>query len=122
MCDNTAPIPDLVAVPGISPANPLSFLDNALTGVRQYHAVMAALDLGLFEHLREQTTGPTCAQALGCRPEIVTLLCEGLITLGLLEKTGEHYRDSEITLTCLVRDAPFPQHRAIAFQRKLAGF
>ncbi|MDO9326413.1 MAG: methyltransferase [Methanoregula sp.] len=122
MCDNTAPIPDLAAVPGIFPVNPLSFLDNALTGVRQYHAVMAALDLGLFEHLREPKTGPACAQALGCRPEIVTLLCEGLVTLGLLEKTGEHYQDSGITLACLLRDAPFPQHQAIAFQRKLAGF
>ena len=91
MCDNTSPVPDLAAVPGISPANPLSFLDNALTGVRQYHAVMAALDLGLFEILREPKTGPECARALGCRPEIVTLLCEGLVTLGLLEKTGERF-------------------------------
>lgn len=122
MCNNTAPIPDLTAVPGISPANPLSFLDNALTGLRQYHAVMAALDLGLFEHLREPKTGPACALALGCRPEIVSLLCDGLVSLGLLEKNGEHYRDSGITLACLVRDAPFPQHQAIAFQRKLAGF
>jgi len=122
MCDNTAPIPDLAAVPGISTANPLSFLDQALTGVRQYHAVMAALDLGLFEHLREPKTGPECALALGCRPEIITLLCEGLVTLGLLKKTGEQFRDSEITLNCLVAGAPFPQQHAIAFQRKLAGY
>jgi hypothetical protein len=122
MCDNTVPVPDLAAVPGLSPANPLSFLDNALTGVRQYQAVMAALDLGLFEQLRKPMTGPACAQALRCRPEIVALLCEGLVTLGLLEKTGELYRDTDITLTCLVSDAPFPQHRAIAFQRNLAGF
>ncbi|MFA6225044.1 MAG: methyltransferase [Methanoregula sp.] len=122
MCDNTDPIPDLAAVPGISPANPLSFLDNALTGVRQYHAVMTALDLGLFEHLREPKTGPACALALGCRPEIVTLLCEGLVTLGLLEKTGEQFRDSEITLNGLVDGAPFPQQHAIAFQRRLAGY
>ena len=122
MCDNTTQIPDLAAVPGRSTANPLSFLDNALTGVRQYHAVMAALDLGLFEHLREPKTGSECAQALGCRPEIVTLLCEGLITLGLLEKKGDQFHNSEITQTCLVRDTTFPQQHAIAFQRKLAGY
>ena len=99
-----------------------AFLDPALAGLRQYHAVMAALDLGLFEVLREPMTGPECARVLGCRPEIITLLCDGLVTLGLLEKTGERYRDSAITQACLVRDAPFPQQQAIAFQRKLAGY
>jgi O-methyltransferase domain len=122
MCDNTAPIPDLAAVPGISPSNPLSFLDNALTGVRQYHAVMAALDLRLFEIFRQPKTGSEGALELGCRPEIVTLMCDGLVTIGLLEKKGERFQDSEITLTCLVKDAPLPQQHAIAFQKKLAGF
>lgn len=122
MCDHTSPVPDLAAVPGISTATPLSFLDPALAGLRQYHAVMAALDLGLFEVLHESKTGPECALALGCRPEIITLMCDGLATLGLLEKTGEHYRDSGITQACLVSDAPFPQQQAIAFQRKLAGY
>jgi hypothetical protein len=87
MCDNTTPIPDLAAVPGISPANPLFFPDQALTGVRQYHAVMTALDLGLFEILHEPKTGSECAQTLECRPEIITLLCKGLVTVGLLEKS-----------------------------------
>jgi hypothetical protein len=122
MCNNTAPIPDLAAVPGISPANPLSFLDNALTGVRQYHAVMTALDLGLFEILRKPKTGPDCAHLLECRPEIVTLLCEGLVTLGLLEKTGERFRNSEVTMNYLVDGAPFSQQHALAFQKKLAGY
>ena len=122
MCDNTPPVPDLVAVPGISMANPLSFLDNALTGVRQYHAVMTALDLGLFEILRKPKTGQDCAHILGCRPQIVTLLCDGLVTLGLLEKTGERFRDSEITMNFLVDGAPFPQQNALTFQKKLAGY
>jgi len=122
MYDTTPPVPDLASVPDISPSNPLSFLENALTGVRQYHAVMAALELGLFELLREPKTGPACAMALGCKPDIVTLLCEGLVTLGLLEKTGEEFCNSELTKTFLVRDAPFPQQHAIAFQNKLAGF
>nr|WP_320160960.1 methyltransferase [uncultured Methanoregula sp.] len=122
MCDNTAPVPDLAATSGISPANPLTFLENALTGVRQYHAVMTALDLGLFEILREPKSGAECARALGCRPEIVTILCDGLLTLGLLEKSGSCFRDSEIALACFVGGAPFPQQHALAFQRKLAGF
>ena len=122
MCDHTSPVPDLAAVPVISTANPLAFLDPALTGLRQYHAAIAALDLGLFEALHESKTGPECALELGCRPEIITLLCEGLTWLGLLEKTGEHYRDSAITQACLVSNAPFPQQQAIAFQRKLAGY
>ena len=122
MCDNTPPVPDLAALPGISPKNPLSFLDNALTGARQYHAVMAALDTGLFECLRVPKTGPECARALGCKPEIVTLMCEGLVTLGLLEKKDERFCDSGITLACLVEGAPYPQQHAIAFQRKLAGY
>lgn len=74
MCDHTSPVPDLAAVPGISTANPLAFLDPALAGLRQYHVVMAALDLGLFDVLHESKTGPECALELGCRPDIVTLL------------------------------------------------
>jgi hypothetical protein len=122
MCDHTSSVPDLAAVPGISTTNPLAFLDPALAGLRQYHTVIAALDLGLFEALHESKTGPECALELGCRPEIITLMCEGLTLLGLLEKTGEHYRDSAITQASLVSDALFPQHQSIAFQRKLAGY
>ncbi len=83
---------------------------------------MTALDLGLFEILRKPKTGPDCTHLLECRPEIITLLCDGLVTLGLLEKTGERFRNSEITMNYLVDGAPFSQQNALAFQKKLAGY
>jgi hypothetical protein len=121
MCDNTTEIPNLAAVPAIPGTSPLAFFDTALAGVRQYHAVTTALDLGLFELLREPTAAGVCAGALGCRTDLMELLCESLVSIGLLEKNGELFHTSATAQAYLVRDSPFCQQHAIAFQRRLAG-
>ena len=121
MCDNTTEIPDLSAVPAVPGTDPLAFLDTALAGVRQYHAVTTALDLGLFDLLEEPKTGRECADILGCRPDLTGLLCESLVSLGLLERHGEAFRTSMTARSYLIRHSPFCQQHAIAFQRRIAG-
>jgi hypothetical protein len=121
MCDNTTEIPDLSAVPAVAGTDPLAFLDTALAGVRQYHAVTTALDLGLFDLLQEPKTAGECAGDLGCRENLTALLCESLLSLGLLEKNGELFRTSATSRSYLVKHSPFCQQHAIAFQRRLAG-
>jgi len=121
MCDHTSEIPDLTAVPAIPGTLPLAFFDTALAGLRHYYAVTTALDLGLFELLREPKTGSECADALGCRNDLVTLLCESLVSTGLLEKDGEQFHTSAIGQLYLISSSPFCQKHAIAFQRRLAG-
>ncbi len=121
MCDNTTEILDLSAVPEIPGTNPLSFLDTALAGVRQYHAVITALDLGVFELLREPMTSSECAEKLGCRENLMALLCESLVSAGLLEKNGEVFRANAIARSYLIRDSPFCQQHALSFQRRLTG-
>jgi len=121
MCNNTAPIPDLSEVPAHPGTNPLVFLDIALAGIRQYHAVTTALDLGLFEILQEPKTGKECAVVLGCRADLMDLLCRSLVTAGLLETDGERFRTSQTARSYLVSHSPFCQQHAIAFQRRLAG-
>nr|WP_321353327.1 methyltransferase [uncultured Methanoregula sp.] len=121
MCDDTTEVFDLSAVPAAPTTNPLAFLDTALAGIQQYYAVTTALDLGLFDLLREPKTGKECAALLGCRADLLDLLCESLLSINLLEKEGVGFRTSETARTYLVRHSPFCQHHAIAFQRRLAG-
>jgi hypothetical protein len=121
MCDNPAEVPDLTAVPPVPATAPLDFLEKAVAGVRQYHAVTTALDLQLFDLLKEPGTSDACARRLGCRLDLMALLCESLASAGLLEKDGGNFCASAVARTYLVSDSPFCQHRAIAFQRRLAG-
>ncbi|HEX3001583.1 MAG TPA: methyltransferase [Methanoregula sp.] len=121
MCDTTTKVPDLSAVPELPGTSPLAFLDSAFAGVRQYHAVMTALDLGLFELLEEPMSVEECAERTGCRKDMTGLLCAALASLGLLEKAGEKYRTAPPARTFLARDSPFSQHHAVAFQRRLGG-
>lgn len=121
MCDNTASIPDLSAVPEIPGTNPLTFFDTALAGVRQYYAVTTALDLGLFELLKKPMSSSECADRLGCRENLMALLCESLVSTGLLEKKEELFCISPTARSYLIRDSLFCQQHAVAFQRRLAG-
>jgi len=121
MCDNTARVPDLFAVPEVPGTAPLAFLDTALAGLRQYHAVTTALDLGLFDLLEEPMTAGECATRLGCREDLMGLLCDALASTGLLEREGERYHTGRVARSYLVRHSPFCQQHAIAFQRRLAG-
>ncbi len=121
MRDNPEGVPDLAAVPEITGTAPLAFFDTALTGVRQFHAVTTALDLGLFDLLREPMTSSDCARVLGCKENLMDLLCEGLASGNLLEKEGGKFRTSNLAETYFIRDAPFSQHHALSFQRRRAG-
>lgn len=121
MCDNTTGIPDLALGPEIPGTNPLTFFDTALSGVRHYYAVTTALDLGLFELLKKPMTASECADRLGCRENLMALLCESLVSSGLLEKEGELFYTSATARSYLVRDSLFCQQHAVAFQRRLAG-
>jgi len=121
MSDNSTGIPDLSAVPENPGPSPLTFFDTALVGVRQYHAVITALDLGLFELLKKPMPASECANRLGCRENLIALLCESLVSAGLLEKEGEQFCTSVTARSYLVRDSLFCQQHAIAFQRRLAG-
>lgn len=121
MCDTTTEVPDLLAVPEDTGTAPLAFLDPALAGLRQYHAVTAALDLGLFELLEKPMTAAECAERLGCREDLTELLCEALASMGLLEREGDCFHTGRAARSYLVEHSPFCQQHAIAFQRRLAG-
>jgi hypothetical protein len=96
-------------------------MDTAFAGIRQYYAVTAALDLGLFEALCTRRTAGDCARILGCKENLITLLCESLVRAGLLVKDGDLFFNAPAAETFLARDSPFCQQHAIAFQRRLAG-
>ncbi len=81
-------------------------------------ALFAAIDCGLFAHLR---CGPATAAQLAksmnwsCRG--VTALCEALASLGLLERTGDDYRLSEVSSAYLTPESPAYFGKAILWSR-----
>ena len=112
---------DLTEIPEGCQPSPLHCIEQAIAGLRQYQALTTSFDLGLMDILLEPKTAQECAEKTGCRPDLIGLLCDGLTSLGLLEKTGEHYYTTEFSRRYFTRDAPFPQKNALAFQRRLAG-
>ena len=87
--------------------------DDAITGVSSIaygfmgsQALFAALELGLFTALAD---GPTEAAALagriGARPEPFEALLAACVALGLIECTGEGYRNTPAAQRYLVRHA-----------------
>jgi predicted nicotinamide N-methyase len=87
--------------------------DDSITGVSSIaygfmgsQALFAALELGLFTALAD---GPTEAAALagriGARPEPFEALLAACLALGLIERTGEGYRNTPAAQRYLVRHA-----------------
>jgi hypothetical protein len=111
---------DLVEVPGTREENPLVFIEEALRGLRLYQTVSAALELGIFEAF--QTPGATLsvAQDLGCNEHLLGLLCNTLVSQGLLVKVDDQYVDSDFSRKFFLRDAPFTQIHAMAFMNHTA--
>jgi hypothetical protein len=112
---------DLTEIPGGCQPSPLHSIEQAIAGLRQYQALTTSFDLELLDILHKPMTARECAESTGCRPDLISLLCAGLTSLGFLEKTGDQYCTTEFSRRYFTRDAPFPQENAIAFQRRLAG-
>jgi len=97
---------------------PLTCLEEALGGVRLYHALVAGLELGLFDRLRDPMTPPALAGVLGTRPALTALLCEALASRGLLVRHGDEYETGPEARAFLASDSPYSIRRMIDFQQR----
>jgi SAM-dependent methyltransferase len=81
--------------------------------------LFTASDLGVFGKLAElgEADAPTLASALGLEERGARLLLDGAVSIGLLDKRGEHYRNTRDSSIFLVPGSPADLSRAIRYNR-----
>jgi SAM-dependent methyltransferase len=65
--------------------------------------LMAAVDLGLFDFLAEPKSAVATAAWLKADPRATGIFLNGLAALGILDKSGDNFRNSELASRYLVR-------------------
>ena len=78
-------------------------------GFRASRVVLTANNLTVFEHLRTPATANNVASSVGLDLRATEILLDALTALGLLKKTGNKYRNTEMTKRFLVKGSPLYQ-------------
>jgi 2-polyprenyl-3-methyl-5-hydroxy-6-metoxy-1,4-benzoquinol methylase len=78
-------------------------------GFRTSRVVLTANNLTVFEHLRTPATANDVASSVGLDLRATEILLDALTALGLFKKTGNKYRNTEMTKRFLVKDSPLYQ-------------
>lgn len=85
-------------------------LDELATGYQASQIVLAANRLGLFRALADRILdAEVLAAALEASPRGTRILSDALVALGLLERVGDGYRNSELARRHLLPDSPEPR-------------
>ena len=86
---------------------PLDPIEAISSGYRDSQILFTAVRIGIFNALLDQTLSceSLCA-SLDCSPRGMRILCDALVTLGLLDKEGDFYCNSAVALEYLLPDSP----------------
>ncbi len=96
-----------------------SALARLAGGYAEARAIQAALELRVFEVLRNASTATQLAGSLVCDPRAMELLLDALVSIGLLNKTGSAYSLNGPSSTYLVKNSPKYLGSMIAFDASL---
>ena len=78
-------------------------------GFRASRVVLTANNFAVFEHLRTPATANDVAKVAGLDLRATEIMLDALAALGLLKKTGNKYRNTEIARHFLLKDGPWYQ-------------
>ena len=80
----------------------------AIEGLGRYHVLLAAIELGVFDALRDAgpSTAPALAERLGVSAPHLASLLDGVIALDLLDKVRDTYELNDAAKRYLVSDGP----------------
>ena len=98
-------------------------LEEIATGYRAAQVVLAANRLGLFQALcRETSDLDTLADKLSCNVRALRILCDALVSLGLLQKESAKYRTHADVIEFFTPGKPTSKaamlsHHAVLYQR-----
>jgi precorrin-6B methylase 2 len=87
----------------------LSFLlEKSAEGLKKYHLIVTAWEVGVFEHTATPKTAKQLSEELGGYHEaMLQLFLDALAEVGLLTKTGDAYTNSPLASTYLCRSSPY---------------
>lgn len=99
---------------------PRDRLDELATAYQGSQILLTASRLGLFSTLGQETrTADELATALEASPRGIRILCDALVSLGLLEAAGGGYCNAELTVRHLLPDSPEPRADMLRHSAKL---
>ena len=78
-------------------------------GFRASRVVLTANNFAVFEHVRTMATANDVARAIGLDLRATEIMLDALTALGLLKKTGNKYRNTEMARQFLLKDSPWYQ-------------
>jgi ubiquinone/menaquinone biosynthesis C-methylase UbiE len=91
--------------------NAQEILDEIAGGYRAAQVLFTANRLDLFNALSsDEMTADEIARKTGASSRGIRILCDALVSLDILEKTGNCYCNSEVSRRCLLKDSPNPKH------------
>ncbi len=78
-------------------------------GFRASRVILTANNFAVFEHLHKPATASDVARIVGLDPRATEILFDALTAIGLLRKTGNRYRNTDVAKQFLVKGGPFYQ-------------
>ena len=85
----------------------MDLVDEISSGYRACQVLLAAMRLKVFETIGHEKRGiEEIAGTLGLKRRGVEIVCNALVTLGILEKIQGRYRNSKVALDTLLPDSP----------------
>lgn len=94
------------------PVDPVPFydkIDTAVRGMREFYLICAALDLGIFDTCITPVTVEELSSHIFSDVSVCNLLCEALVTEGLLSLKDGKYQDTSMASAYLVTSSPYSQ-------------
>jgi ubiquinone/menaquinone biosynthesis C-methylase UbiE len=81
-------------------------LKKIWSGFQSARVLMTANNLGVFDHLKRSQSAEWVARSIGADRRATELLLDALVSLGLLKKQSEKYKNTPLSTRTLVKDAP----------------
>ncbi|KAF5082706.1 hypothetical protein DSECCO2_97050 [anaerobic digester metagenome] len=85
------------------------FLNTCSRSFKQFKILDTAISLGLFNHLDEWKSAVDLAEALGTNPDLTASICMSLVEIGLLNQSGDTFKNSELSTCCFKNESPYFQ-------------
>ena len=104
------PIDDLLINEPQVEAKPLyEILNMCSRSYKIFRTIHVAVQNGLFDILDEPKTPDEISRELGINARLACKICDALCNLGLLERTGDAYKNTELSSLYLKGDSPISQ-------------
>jgi hypothetical protein len=94
------------------PENPAPFydkLDDSIRGMRKFTIISAATNLGIFDACTKPLTLENISTLIAGNSDMCRLVCDTLVLEGLLEKSGEQFKNTPVSSMFLTRGSPYSQ-------------